>query len=181
MTILILTPELVTALRRQAGMTQGELAHAVGVSQSYVARIESGTLDPKLSVANKILEVLSEHSGPVLGDVMTADPTTVDARDSVSSVVLIMQERAFSQLPVVRSGRVIGIITELGIVRNLRRNLAQVSVQAIMDPIAPPMFDESTPLSFILPLFESFQAVLVQKQGRLIGVVTRADAMKSAH
>lgn len=178
---MILTPELVTAMRRQAGMTQGELARAVGVSQSYIARIESGTLDPKLSVANKILEVLSVQSGPTLSAVMTADPTTVDARDSVASVIPVMQERAFSQIPVVRSGRVVGIITELDIVRNLNRNLDQVSVQAIMDPVAPPMFDENTPLSFILPLFESFQAVLVQKQGRLIGVVTRADAMKSVH
>jgi predicted transcriptional regulator len=177
----ILTPELATAMRRQAGMTQGELAKAVGVSQSYIARIESGTLDPKLSVANKILEILNKQSGPTLADVMTADPTTVDARDSVMSVVPIMQERAFSQLPVVRSGRVVGIITELDVVRNLNRNLSEISVQAIMDPVAPPMFDENTPLSFVVPLFESFQAVLVQKQGRLVGVVTRADAMKSLH
>jgi len=177
----ILTPELVKAMRRQAGMTQGELAKAVGVSQSYIARIESGTLDPKLSVANKILEILNKQSGPTLADVMTADPTTVDARDSVLSVVPIMQELAFSQLPVVRSGRVVGIITELDIVRNLNRKLNEVSVQAIMDPVAPPMFDENTPLSFVVPLFESFQAVLVQKQGRLVGVVTRADAMKSLH
>lgn len=178
---MILTPELATAMRRQAGMTQGELAKAVGVSQSYIARIESGTLDPKLSVANKILEILNKQSGPTLADVMTADPTTVDARDSVMSVVPIMQERAFSQLPVVRSGRVVGIITELDVVRNLNRNLSEISVQAIMDPVAPPMFDENTPLSFVVPLFESFQAVLVQKQGRLVGVVTRADAMKSLH
>lgn len=176
---MILTPELLTTMRRQMGMKQGDLARAVGVSQSYIARIESGTLDPKLSVANKILEVLSKESGPTLSDVMTADPTTVDARDSVSSVVPIMQERAFSQVPVVRSGRVVGIITELDIVRNLNRNLSEISVQAIMDPIAPPMFDENTPLNFIVPLFESFQAVLVQKQGRHVGVVTRADALKS--
>ncbi|RDE11575.1 MAG: transcriptional regulator [Candidatus Thorarchaeota archaeon] len=177
---MMMTSGQLTTMRRENGMTQGELAKAVGVSQSYIARIESGTLDPKLSVVNRIVETLSKRKGFTCGDIMTPDPVSVDARDSVSTAIPIMRRRGFSQLPVVRSGRVVGIVTERDIIRHLGRDLTQISVQTIMDPVSPPMFDEKTPLKSILTLFDSFQAVLVQKQGRLTGVVTRADALKSA-
>lgn len=36
-----------TDLREQAGMTQGQLAQQVGVSQSMIARIESGHREPR--------------------------------------------------------------------------------------------------------------------------------------
>ncbi len=44
----MMSVDSLTNLRREVGMTQAELSIEVGVSQSYIARLERKTLDPKL-------------------------------------------------------------------------------------------------------------------------------------
>ncbi|RLI53228.1 MAG: transcriptional regulator, partial [Candidatus Thorarchaeota archaeon] len=97
-----LSPESLKKLRHEVGMTQTDLALEVGVSQSYIARLERGSLDPKLSVANRIVEVLMSRQSRTVSDIMTPDPITINARSTVSEAVALMQLNGFSQLPVVR-------------------------------------------------------------------------------
>ncbi|MHA1431033.1 MAG: helix-turn-helix domain-containing protein, partial [Candidatus Freyarchaeota archaeon] len=49
------TPEDIKRLRKKVGLTQTELAEKAGVSQSLIARIESGSVDPRLSTLQRIL------------------------------------------------------------------------------------------------------------------------------
>jgi len=162
-------------------MTQAELAIEVGVSQSYIARLERKSLDPKLSVVNKIVEVLTSHqskTGKLCSDIMTSEPLTIDARDVVSTAVSLMQENNYSQLPVLRGTQMVGIITEWDIIQNLQHDLHEISVQAIMSPSGVLMVDETTSVDVIIPLFGNYQAVLVQIQGRIQGIITRSDLLK---
>ncbi|MHA2153479.1 MAG: helix-turn-helix domain-containing protein, partial [Candidatus Thorarchaeota archaeon] len=99
---MILTTDDLKNLRLRRGQTQVELAAEIGVSQSYIARLESGSLDPKLSLVKKIVEVLTEKTGMVCSNIMTSEPLTIDARDVVSTAVTLMQEKSYSQLPVLR-------------------------------------------------------------------------------
>ena len=46
------------ALRLQHGWSQAELARQSGTSQSYIGRLETGGIDPKLSTVRKIAMVL---------------------------------------------------------------------------------------------------------------------------
>ena len=48
---------LLTDARRAAGLTQRELARRTGVAQPTIARIESGTSDPRLGTLEVLLEV----------------------------------------------------------------------------------------------------------------------------
>ncbi|TFF93170.1 CBS domain-containing protein [Candidatus Thorarchaeota archaeon] len=173
-----LTPERLQQLRTEAGMTQSELALEVNVSQSYIARLEKGTLDPKLSVANKIVEVLTRRTEVLCGDIMTPNPITVDARDTAASAVRVMQERNFSQLPVMRGTQMVGIVTERDVIRNLQHDMGRLSVQAVMSPESVPFLDASTPVDAVVPMFQTYQAVLVHNQGRLDGIITRSDLLK---
>lgn len=165
-------------LRREAGLTQAELSIEVGVSQAYIARLESGSLDPKLSIVNKIVQVLNRKRSTTCADIMTATPITVDARDSVSTAVSLMQDKSYSQLPVLRGTQVVGVITEWDIIQNLQHNLHEISVEAIMSPSGALMVDENTSVDVIVPLFENYQAVLVLTQGRIQGIITRSDIFK---
>ncbi len=165
-------------LRRDAGITQTELSIEVGVSQAYIARLESGSLDPKLSVVNKIIEVLNRRRSTICTELMTPNPITVDARDSVSTAVSLMQERSYSQLPVLRGTQVVGIVNEWDVIRNLQHNLQEISVQSIMSPGNTMMVEGATSIDTIIPLFENFQAILVLNQGRLQGIITRSDLLK---
>lgn len=169
--------ESIASLRKRARMTQKELAEVVGVSQSYIARVETGDLDPKLSIVTRIYEALAGYSVRC-SEVMTQNPVTVDARDSASDVVRIMLEKGFSQLPVVRGRSLVGMVTERDIIGNLNHDLNQLSVQAVMETMAPPQVDEATPISWILQLFDTFQAVLVVTGGRLSGIITRSDLLQ---
>ncbi len=79
------TPEEIRRLRLKAGLTQKELAERAGVSQSLIARIESGTVDPRLSTLKKILRALEEATkeGIKAGDVMHTPVITVQMTDSI--------------------------------------------------------------------------------------------------
>ncbi len=175
---MILTADDIQKLRQRRGLTQAELAKKIGVSQSYIARLERGTLDPKLSLVKQIVDVLTSETGRVCSEIMTIEPTTVDARDTVSSAVSLMQENNYSQLPVMRGTQLVGIITEWDIIQNLQHNLHEISVQSIMSPSGALMVDENTSVDVIIPLFEKYQAVIVLNQGRIQGIITRTDLLK---
>jgi len=164
-------------MRKEAGLTQEELAEQVGVSQAYIARLEKGTLDPKLSIVKKIVEILSAPVSRTCAEVMTPNPVIVGARDPLAQAASIMKQRNYSQLPVMRGGAVIGYVTERDIIRNLNLNMEEVSVEAVMNPAGVPIVDESTLLYTIIPLFQMYQAIIVQKQGRLTGIITRSDLL----
>ena len=165
-------------LRREVKMTQAEVAIEVGVSQSYIARLERGSLDPKLSIVNKIIEVLTSRQSKTCYDIMTINPLTIEARDPASVAVGMMQKHNYSQIPVLRGTQMIGIITERDIIRNLQHDMSELSVQAVMSPEGVPMIDETTPVDIITPLFQKYQAILVQTQGRIRGIITRSDLLK---
>ena len=72
-----------------------------------------------------------------------------------------------------------GIVTERDIVRNLQHDLDDLSVQAIMSSGGVPTVDETTPVDAIIPLMEIYQAVVVQKQGRVAGIISRSDLLRA--
>jgi len=51
--------------RKKLGITQKDLAKMLGVSQPLIARIESGTIDPKLSLIKKIFSILEVMEGKI--------------------------------------------------------------------------------------------------------------------
>lgn len=50
--------ERVTALRKEKGMTQEELANAAGLQRTHILRIEQGRYDVRLSVLSAIAGAL---------------------------------------------------------------------------------------------------------------------------
>ena len=60
---------MVRQARRRRGLTQRELAQEAAVSQSTVARIESGTMDPRASTLQKLLRACGEdlEAQPLMG------------------------------------------------------------------------------------------------------------------
>jgi DNA-binding XRE family transcriptional regulator len=52
-------PETLTVLRLSAGMSQARLSSLIGTSQSHIARIEAGRVDPSTEMVAKIAFALS--------------------------------------------------------------------------------------------------------------------------
>ena len=73
------------AARRRAGLTQRALAERAGVPQSQVAKIESGTVVPRVDTLDRLLEICGEglESVPrpglgldrtLIGELLSLDP-----------------------------------------------------------------------------------------------------------
>lgn len=71
--------ELLRALaaeRQAAGLTQTEVAAAVGTSQAQIARLESGNADAKLSTISRLAAVLGKQIEFQISDTPKRKPRT---------------------------------------------------------------------------------------------------------
>ena len=176
--MMIVTVDDLRRMRISAEISQTELADEVGVSQAFIARMERGTLDPKLSLVHSIIKYLAGITKKTCADIMTQDVVTIDARDPILLAAAKMREGNFSQLPVVRGTRLVGCISQKDIMRNLNLDLTEMTVEAVMDPEGIPMVNENAPVESIIPLLQIYQAVIVQKQGRLSGIISSSDLLR---
>ena len=175
---MIITGSMLKKLRLEAKLTQKKLAELVGVSQAHIAKIEQGKVDPRLSTVNKILKVLTEGREVKCRDIMTRGVLFARPDDSVLKVSEIMVRHAISQMPVIDGRKVVGTITEEGIIRKLGSDIANEKVKNVMDPPLP-IVSEETSISAVRPLLERRQGVLVAKGKKVIGIITRSDLLKT--
>jgi predicted transcriptional regulator len=176
-------PDELRALRRKLGLTQAQVARAAGVSQPLVARIENGTVDPRLSTFRSVVEAMNraEHKDVTLRDVMTTPVTSVRASDTVGVAIRVMREHDYSQMPVLAKGSPVGSLSDRSILHALSEardadELARMPVSAIMGPSFPMAAPEMS-ADQAMRLLEDQSAILVLERGRLVGIVAKADLL----
>ncbi|MBO8181552.1 MAG: CBS domain-containing protein [Archaeoglobus sp.] len=170
--------------RKKLGITQKKLAELVGVSQPLIARIESGDIDPKLSLVKKIFEVLESLEGKKVNAKSVMNPDVMYAKpdQSLREVMEIMLKYGISQMPVVELGRVLGTITESSIVKIILNkgieSTESMRVKDCMDnPLPTVSADEN--MEYICKMLINNPAVLVVENGEMRGIITKHDIMKS--
>ncbi|MEW5955112.1 MAG: CBS domain-containing protein [Candidatus Micrarchaeota archaeon] len=169
----------IKVLRRKAGFTQAELAKAAGASQSLIAKIEGGRLQPGYSVVARIFSALEQASKKherTAGEVLSRKVICVSPADSLKEAASRMRRNAISQLPVLEGGRPVGLVTETALLDALARG----EVKGVRDVMAeaPPVVSESTPISALAGLLKHYPLVLVADKGRVKGVVTKSDLLE---
>lgn len=140
---------------------------------------------------------LSRFRGPKrVGELFThhgrqiPDVVWVSSDDTVARAIEVLREHDISQLPVVRGPvdgsiaiqTIVGSIQERTLLDHLYENpdVLRARVTTIMDS-AFNLVDAGEEIERIFPLFSSgASAVLVQRDGVLVGVVTRADLLEFA-
>jgi predicted transcriptional regulator len=176
---------LVEIRRRRValGIPLGELARAVGRSDATLSRIERGQIRPSYDLVQRLLAYLEEQEGlqtPRLAvrDVLNRAVVTVDSSSTLQVAAQRMEGGAFSQLPVVEHGRVVGSLSEGALLRALGRSKGgRARVREILEP-AYPQVDEEFPADLLPSLFAHYPAVLVTRRGELRGIVTKADLIR---
>ncbi len=167
------------------GVTQRDLARSVGVSQSNLAKIENGKVNPPYSLARRIFEFLDSATTAYVGkvaDIATQPVVFVRTSDQVQKAVKMLQESGYKQLPVKDSHLWVGCLSERSVSRHLMetddpRAILKKQVGQIMDESLPTV-TEGTSIPNVIPLLQSSQAVLVTRQGKVTGIVTNADLLK---
>ncbi len=172
--------------RRRLGVTQTQLAKLAGVSQSLIAKIEAGKVDPSFSNVKRLsdaLEDLEKRESVSAKDIMTGLIIFVKKSELVSGAIKLIQSKGISQLPVMDGDRLAGSFSEATITALLASGtdsskLSKMSVEQVMDEPFPTV-SEDTPISAISPLLQHNSAVVVMRGGRGRGIITKADLLKA--
>lgn len=177
-------PRQLKRIRTQLGYTQAGLASAAGVSQSIVAKIEAGTVDPTFSTLSALSRALNSSSaakGKRTADVMSSPVIGVQDGATLKECVAIMKKNAFSQMPVFSGEKMIGTITEAHVLTLLSAAIkpGQVLDQRVKDHILPafPVVGKDAPVEALFSLFRYLPAVLVASGEKVEGIITKIDLL----
>ncbi|MFX0125880.1 MAG: CBS domain-containing protein [Candidatus Hodarchaeota archaeon] len=174
-------------MRRIVGLTQAELAQRTGISQSMIAKIENKALNPSYNVVRRIYQTLYsiEHQNQTKAYEIMSTVISVETDDSIKHVFELMKENGISQVPVLsKSGKNVGSVTEETLLDVLLkgRTLKEIEgepVEKIMDDVFP-VINREIPLSAITSLLQVSAAVLVTEKGKITGIITKADLLKTS-
>ena len=186
MSVSTIDPKQLKKIRVQLGITQSELAKAAGVSQSLIAKLESGLVDPSFSTMKSISEALRSHirmEGKKAGDVMSSPVVSVQSGVSISESINLMKKSNISQIPVYSGSKLVGSITENQIVAILSgledpRAVLSKPISTVMQP-AFPIVSKDTPIEALFSLFKFVPAVLVATGDKVEGIVTKIDMLSA--
>jgi len=175
-------PSEIRKIRKELGITQEELARRAGVTQAYIAKLETGKVDPRLSTLNRILQALHECKRAQLRakDVMSSPVLSVKPYETVENVIKLMNEHNISQIPVISGSKVVGSVTERTLVRKSLEyeDIYGRKVMEVMEKPFP-IVNEDEDLEVVKYLLEEHPAVLVQDgEGRVVGIITRVDIFR---
>jgi predicted transcriptional regulator len=169
--------------RLALGISLGELARAVGRSDATLSRIERGRIRPSYELVQQVLSYLEQQEGfaaprLTVSDVMNRSLVTVESAATLATAAQKLEGGAFSQLPVVDGGRVVGSLSESALLRALAQaSSRRARVGDVLEP-AYPVVDEAFPADLLPGLLGRYPAVLVARRGELQGIVTRADLIR---
>ncbi len=173
------TPEDLRERRTELGLTQSELAGRADVSQPLIARIEGGDVDPRLSTLRRIVNALQEAEGGVLRarDLMHSPVVSVEPDASVHETIELMNEKGYSQVPVIRDGTPQGLIATSDIRQRAQENVGELPVAEVMHESLTTV-EPDEPLDAVDAHLDHNDAVLVVEGGETVGVITEADVAR---
>lgn len=181
----ILKPSEIRALRAKLGLTQAQLAELAGITQAYIAKIEAGTADPRVSTLEKILKALERATREkriTAEQIMAAPIIAVKPEDKIEKAVRLMESYSISQLPVLDGATQVGSISEAALMHKIAAGedmfrLVRSAIEEIMeDPF--PTVGKDTDVDTVYHLLEHCPAVLVVDRGKAVGIITKADVLK---
>ncbi|MFA5312865.1 MAG: CBS domain-containing protein [Methanomassiliicoccales archaeon] len=198
MTLVPQLPDLdkIRQMRKRLGLSQRELASLAGVSQSLIAKIERGSIDPSYSNVRRILfafedvlrkrKVEGVRSGAQLtvGDLATKGVITVSPDQTVGEATERMMKGRFTQLPVMVGEKVIGALTDdrlrdytIEATKNRTKSYEEVMRTKIEEMMGEPfpILSEDTPIDVASLHLQREEAILISRKGAIVGILTSAD------
>lgn len=166
--------ETIKIERKKLGLTQRDLAKHARVSKSTVGKMEAGTIVPNYENVRDIYnEIEKRRKGEVktAGDFVNKEIVSVKPSDRIKDAIDIMHDREFSQLLVEEDGHYIGLITihQVVFLEEPQKSVRTLEFNSV------PKVPSDTPKEDFKGLLDSSKAILVEKNGNVIGMVTDHD------
>jgi predicted transcriptional regulator len=176
--------------RLALGISQKDLANAVGISQSLVAKIETGSVNPSYEAIKKIFEYFDSvelpHSG-IARDIEKKDLVWIRRTDKVKEAAEKMRQHGFSQLPIrdEKDDICVGSISERQIIHEMMEapNPKEFYSKPVVEIMAEqfPVVDENISVNAVALLLQHSQAVLTARKGKIVGIITPSDLLTAAN
>ncbi len=171
-------------MRKKLGLTQKQLANISGVSQSLIAKIESGKIDPSYSNVVKIISALESEGSKTsrkVNEIMTNRIISISPSDKVSGAMRLMEKEDISQLPVFSKDVCVGSISDSMFVEWFSKYGTRIKKLKVSDVMGEsfPTVPYNSDVDVVVHLLKFYRAVLVKKNGKIAGIVTKADMIKA--
>ena len=170
----------IKSIRKKLGITQAELAKQSNVSQSLIAKIESGNLDPTYSKVKQIFAViddLSKSKQLKAKAIMNKKLIGIAPETKIRDIIKEMRRHGISQMPVIKNGQCIGLVSETILLDAFNKKNVE-KAEDIMGDI-PPIIAKDTSIDLISNLLKFYPIVMVSEKGKLLGVITKADILRA--
>ena len=170
--------EEIKKIRKKLGFTQTELANRSGVSQSLIAKIESGRIDPTFTKTKKIFAALSELEKKEeikAEQIMASKVLSIEPTESIKEAIVKMKKHNISQLPVIDDNKLVGLVSESTILDALLNSKGKIVKEVMQD--SPPIVSKNTSIQVVSNLLKYYPMVLVSEEGKLIGLITKSDLL----
>ncbi|MFX0202299.1 MAG: CBS domain-containing protein [Candidatus Hodarchaeota archaeon] len=177
-------------MRKKANLTQVELAKRSKVSQSLIARVEKGDVNPSINTLRKILDALKP---PTIFQATAKDIVqwkiknknitkiiSLSPNKTVREAATLMQKYDVSQLPVVEGNVLVGSIQESTIVKWLLKvsdpiHIFDKKVSEIMEERFPIVSLDTDVNQLFRIIGSGYPAVLIMSQGKFKGLISKID------
>ena len=165
-------------IRKSLGLTQTDLAKRANVSQSLIAKIESGKIDPTFTKTKKIFDTLNDMENKEeikAEELMNRKVISISPTDSIKESVGKMKKFEISQMPVLDGHNVVGLVSESTLLDALMGNKSK-KIADIMEE-SPPTVSKTASVKVVSSLLKHYPVVLVSESGKLAGLITKADLL----
>ncbi len=155
-----------------------------GHDRAAAALIKSEGQEKPQAINNaceKLLDLLARHVQPsiTVSEIMSRSPQLISPDTSVRDVALLMQRTGFEGFPVVKNGKVIGLLKRRAVDRAISHNL-NLKAASLMDAGEVTISREDSLSTLQARMTDSgWGQIPVVEEDQVIGIVTRTDLLKT--
>jgi predicted transcriptional regulator len=180
----MLLPEIkdVMKIRSKMNLTLKQFASKCDLDLSWINQVESKKIkDPSYLKIKKIWDMYEyekHKEEKTAGELCIKKIISFDLGTPLEKVNKKMLDKSISQIPIFDEGNCIGMITDKKISGLVGLDVSNVTITSKMLEIPPPIVNEKMPLQSLRELLDSFDYILVEKNGSIYGILVRQDLMK---